>query len=332
MAGSGTIQLRDQTDVLLSVKNLTVEYPAGHGAVVRAVDDVSFDIGQGETLGLVGESGCGKSTVGAAIIRLVRATAGAVRFDGTDLLALSGEALRVRRPQFQLIFQDPTSSLNPSRRVGSSVAEPLRLWARDDRARWQSRIDEMLNAVGLDPHVIAGRRPHELSGGQLQRVCIARALILQPKLLIADEPVSSLDVSTQAQILNLLHDMRDQYELTLMIVAHDLGVVKNISDRVAVMYLGKLCEIGEVEAVYSAPAHPYTRALLDSAPKLGTSKLPPSPPVRGEIPSPLNPPSGCRFSTRCPAATSICGTTEPVMRLVPGAGQAVACHHPLVDF
>jgi peptide/nickel transport system ATP-binding protein len=331
MAGSGTAQLRNASDVLLRVENITVEYPAGQGAVVRAVDDVSFDVRQGETLGLVGESGCGKSTVGAAIVRLVRATGGKVEFDGTNLLQLSGEKLRERRPGFQLIFQDPTSSLNPWRHVGSSVTEPLRLWARDDRARWSSRVEEILDAVGLDPQVVVGRRPHELSGGQLQRVCIARALILRPRLLIADEPVSALDVSMQAQILNLLHDMRDQYELTLIIVAHDLGVVKNVSNRVAVMYLGKLCEIGEVDAVYSAPAHPYTRALLDSVPKLRTSKVTSSPPVRGEIPSPMNPPPGCRFSTRCPKATSICSTTEPVMRLVPGAHQAVACHHPLVE-
>lgn len=330
MAGSGTAQLRSREDTLLQVRHLSVEYPASGGRRVHAVSDVSFDIRKGETLGLVGESGCGKSTTGLAIMRLTRASAGEIDFDGLNILDLPRERLRQLRPSFQLIFQDPSSALNPRRTVGSAIMEPLRLWTRDDRASWSTRVNDTLESVGLDPRIVADRRPHEFSGGQLQRICIARALILRPKLLVADEPVSALDVSVQAQILNLLHDMKEQYDLTMMIVAHDLAVVKNISDRVAVMYLGKLCEVGGVDWVYRSPAHPYTAALLESVPRIRTKGATAEAPLSGEIPSPVDPPPGCRFATRCPRATEICRTEEPVMRAIRPIDQFVACHHPLI--
>jgi peptide/nickel transport system ATP-binding protein len=241
MAGSGTSHLRPDQDPLLRVDHLTVDFPVRGGRghrreVVRAVTDVSFDVNRGETLGIVGESGCGKSTTGRAIMQLPPPTAGTVTFDGIELTALRGEALRAIRPRLQLIFQDPISSLNPRRRVGDIVGEPLRIWGRDgDR---DDVVAEAIEAVGLDPAVARDKRPHELSGGQCQRISIARALVLDPQLLICDEPVSALDVSVQAQILNLLEDLRDRYGLTLVFIAHDLAVVKHVSDRVAVMYLG----------------------------------------------------------------------------------------------
>ena len=330
MAGSGTAQLRDAGESLLRAENLVVEFPVGStGLVVHAVTDVSIDVRKGETLGLVGESGCGKSTTGRALMQLPRPTSGAVIYNGQDLTELRGDDLRQVRPDMQMIFQDPISSLNPRRKVGDIVGEPLKIWKRGTAEEQRQKVYETLEAVGLDPEAAVGRRPHQFSGGQCQRICIARSLVLDPKLIICDEPVSALDVSVQAQILNLLEDMKARYGLTLVFIAHDLAVVKNISDRIAVMYLGKLCEVAPPDDLYHKPAHPYTAALLSSIPV-------PDPKVRpregdtlaGELPSPLAPPSGCRFRTRCPKAQDMCAQVEPKMRQV-GLGHYVACHFPL---
>jgi oligopeptide/dipeptide ABC transporter ATP-binding protein len=476
MAGSGTAHLRTHGDPLLRAEHLVVEFPVGKtGLKVHAVSDVSLDVHEGETLGLVGESGCGKSTTGRALMQLPRPTSGSVRFRATELTTLSGPDLRRIRPEMQMIFQDPISSLNPRRKVGEIVAEPLRIWASENhppgtlirlaqrllqadaalriasvvlfllfvlvnsgitgltgfevklltgvddwlrdgataltggallfasaalalapqvrdrvprgavvlavvavlslgfavllsrdgmgsgaivaligfvleaaalaitatataefarmkavRAEHDQIVRRVLDDVGIDPDNAMGRRPHQFSGGQCQRICVARALVLDPKVIICDEPVSALDVSVQAQILNLLEDMKARYGLTLVFIAHDLAVVKNVSDRVAVMYLGKLCEVAGPDTLYREPAHPYTAALLDSIPV-------PDPTVRpevlgalgGEIPSPVAPPSGCRFRTRCPRAQEACAQHEPQMRPV-GEGHHVACHFPLV--
>jgi oligopeptide/dipeptide ABC transporter ATP-binding protein len=477
MAGSGTAHLRDPDETLLRAEHLTVEFPVGRsGLKVHAVSDVSLDLVEGETLGVVGESGCGKSTTGRAIMQFPPPTAGQVTFDGDELTELEGEDLRQVRTELQMIFQDPISSLNPRRKVGDIVSEPLAIWSEattderaptstftagllfaatavlgllslvlavgglaalfgvvEDRFRFgpisvdassgsglgavlwsallagaayttylggravwsreagarslailtitgitalsplatavfstlvlpaiigavlavlltvllfskpsqgdfpgvddeaQRRVDEVLEAVGLDPEVAKAKRPQEFSGGQCQRISIARALILDPQVIICDEPVSALDVSVQAQILNLLEDMKARYGLTLVFIAHDLAVVKNISDRVMVMYLGKTCEVGPPDTLYEEPAHPYTEALLSAIPV-------PDPAVRpseegallGELPSPVAPPSGCRFRTRCPRATDVCAQEEPMMRPV-ADDHFVACHFPLVD-
>lgn len=329
MAGTGTAHLRSDQDPLLSIENLVVEFHTGRNQTVHAVTDISLDVLTGETLGLVGESGCGKSTTGKAVMQLPPPTSGKVVFDDTDLTQLEGKALRSTRTQLQMIFQDPISSLNPRRKIEDIIAEGLDIWdvgTKEDRA---TKVDDMLLTVGLDPEVARGRRPHQFSGGQCQRISIARAVVTEPQLIVCDEPVSALDVSVQAQILNLLEDMKARYGLTLIFIAHDLAVVRNISDRVAVMYLGRLCEVGDPEVLYSRPAHPYTAALLSAIPV-------PDPDVRpderttlgGEIPSPLSPPSGCRFRTRCPRATQVCTDEVPEMAEV-GPDQFVACHHPL---
>jgi oligopeptide/dipeptide ABC transporter ATP-binding protein len=474
MAGTGTAHLRDPSETLLRAEDLVVEVPVGRtGLKVHAVSGISLDVKEGETLGLVGESGCGKSTTGRALMQFPSPTSGRVTFDGDDLTALSGEGLRGIRTRMQMIFQDPISSLNPRRKVGDIVAEPLAIWsqpARDERGAattaagfvayatavafvltallygvlgivlltgvWEEEasfgpititnaglglfialvcaggafvfkgvgdailrrdsegrtnakvafailvvfgliawnilessilvpilavvllvvavlllhapggdldfpgvgpegeriVDDVLTSVGLDPDVARAKRPHEFSGGQCQRISIARALVLDPKLIICDEPVSALDVSVQAQILNLLEDMKARYGLTLVFIAHDLAVVKNVSDRVAVMYLGKLCEVAPPDLLYERCAHPYTQALLTAIPV-------PDPEVRpdgvaaklqGDLPSPVAPPSGCRFRTRCPQAQDRCAEEEPILREV-GEGQYVACHFPLVD-
>jgi len=284
----------------------------------------------GETLGLVGESGCGKSTVARSLIQLPPPSSGSVVVDGVELTELSERQLRTHRTGLQMIFQDPISSLNPRRRVADIVSEPLRVWGPHDEDEQAEIVDRMLYAVGLDPEVARDKRPHEFSGGQCQRISIARSLVLGPKVLICDEPVSSLDVSVQAQILNLLRDLKAEHGLTLVFIAHDLAVVKNVSDRVAVMYLGKLCEVAEPDKLFSNAAHPYTALLLESVPE-------PDPAVAidvsldstGEIPSSIDPPSGCRFRTRCPQASERCTNEEPQMREV-SAGHYVACHHPLV--
>ena len=332
MAGSGTAHLRDAGDTLLRAEDLTVEFPVGRtGLKVHAVSGISLDLEPGETLGLVGESGCGKSTTGRAVMQLPRPTSGSVVFDGTDLTTLSGEQLRQTRPELQMIFQDPISSLNPRRKVGEIVSEPLAIWGRGSASERKELVASTLDAVGLDPDVAVGKRPHEFSGGQCQRISIARALVLDPKLIICDEPVSALDVSVQAQIINLLQDMKSRYHLTLVFIAHDLAVVKNVSDRVAVMYLGKLCEVGSPELLYGGPAHPYTPALLQAIP-VPDPEIRPSDAVGigGELPSPVAPPSGCRFRTRCPYAKDRCAEEEPELREVTD-GHYVACHFPLVD-
>ena len=327
MAGSGTAQLRDRDDVLLRAEHVVVEFPSGRGGKVHAVSDISLDVMEGETLGLVGESGCGKSTTGRAIIQLPRPTSGAVMFEGRDLTKIKGEELRKTRRRMQLIFQDPVSSLNPRRRVRDIVAEPLVI-AGEKEAR-RHRVNSVLETVGLDPDV-SDRRPHQFSGGQCQRVSLARALIVDPKLLICDEPVSALDVSVQAQILNLLEDMKARYGLTMLFISHDLSVVKNISDRVMVMYLGKLCELAQADVLYREPAHPYTNALLASIPTpepvVASDRVEPL--KSTELPSPINPPSGCRFRTRCPRAQDVCASDEPLMREI-RPNHFVACHFPV---
>jgi oligopeptide/dipeptide ABC transporter ATP-binding protein len=439
MAGSGQAHLRPESDTLLRVENLVVEFPVGGtGLKVHAVSDVSVDIAEGETLGLVGESGCGKTTTGRAMMQVPAPTSGAVKLDTEDLTSFGSDAIRNVRSKMQMIFQDPISSLNPRHNIRDIVAEPLvvdwledlgrskvsvlweryvhwlmpfwrtawywfrfvlvvlglgvALWtigesvgssalstasafiwipglivaapflaffgatalvwlalgvlvpimaiprwvrARRDKQRFWSetdtRVREVLTTVGLDPDVAMEKRPHEFSGGQAQRICIARALTLDPKVLICDEPVSALDVSVQAQILNLLEDMKETYGLTMVFISHDLAVVKNVSDRVAVMYLGKICEIAPPDELYFNPAHPYSSALISSIPV-------PDPAIdqreieaiEGELPSPIAPPSGCRFRTRCAYATELCSTEEPVIRLI-NKDHYVACHHPLVE-
>jgi peptide/nickel transport system ATP-binding protein len=330
MAGSGTAHLREQGSSILRVEHLHVEFPIGRtGLKVNAVSDVSIDVLPGETLGLVGESGCGKSTTGRAIMQLPRPTGGSITFDGVELTTLQGEAMRQLRTNVQMIFQDPISSLNPRRKVGDIVREPLEIWNLGTSAERDKKVRDVLEAVGLDPDVAIDRRPHQFSGGQCQRICIARALVLDPKLIICDEPVSALDVSVQAQILNLLQDMKDRYGLTMIFIAHDLAVVKNVSDRVVVMYLGKTCEVAPSDDLYRAPAHPYTAALLKSIPVPDPTVRPdPDARIQGEIPSPLFPPSGCRFRTRCPHAQERCAAEEPTLRKV-ATGHYVACHFPL---
>lgn len=289
---------------------------------------ISLDAVAGETVGLVGESGCGKSTTGRAILQLPRPQAGSVVLDGTDLTRLRGESLRSRRTDMQMIFQDPIASLNPRRTVRDLVAESAYIWHRQKEIG-AAQIDGLLDAVGLNPATMGDRRPHELSGGQCQRVCIARALLLKPRFLLCDEPVSALDVSIQAQVLNLLEDLKQAYGLTILLVAHDLAVVKRMSDRVIVMYLGKTCEIAAPDRLFSNPAHPYTALLLRSIPELDDGS-PSVARVGTELPSAVDPPSGCRFRTRCPRATDLCGTVEPEVRQV-GPEQFVACHFPLTD-
>ena len=328
MAGAGHAQLRSHDDVLLQVKDLVVQFPAGRKRVVHAVSEVSFDVAEGETLGIVGESGCGKSTVARAIIRLVDITSGEVLYEGQDLAGLNGEDLRKVRPRLQMIFQDPISSLNPRRRVRDVIAEGLAVWG-DDIGSWsRDRVDELMDAVGVEARY-GNRRPHEFSGGQCQRIGIARALALDPKVLICDEPVSALDVSIQAQILNLLQDMKRRYGLTVLFISHDLSVVKNVSDRIVVMYLGKVCEIGSTAAIYARPAHPYTRALLASIPEPAPTVDVSEGDIGDELPSATDPPSGCRFHTRCPRATEVCREVEPISEPVGDADHFVACHHPV---
>ncbi len=320
MAGTGKAHLRPAGDVLLRVEDLVVEFNVD-GGKVKAVSGISLDVTPGETLGLVGESGCGKSTTGRAVIQLPKPTSGSVRLNGVELTELRPSELRRTRPAMQMIFQDPISSLNPRRKIGDIVAEGLEIWDIGDAGSRRAKVDATLAAVGLDPDAARDRRPHEFSGGQCQRISIARAVITDPKLLICDEPVSALDVSVQAQILNLLEDMKQRYELTMVFIAHDLAVVKNVSDRVAVMYLGKLCEVGPPDQLYASPAHPYTAALLAAIPKPDLDSLPrESNVLGGEIPSNIDPPSGCRFRTRCPKAQAECAEDEPQLRAV-GPGQ-----------
>ena len=335
MAGSGKAHLHHKGEAILSIEDLVVEFPVGRtGLKVNAVSGISLDVMKGETLGLVGESGCGKSTTGKAIMQLPRPTSGVVRFDDLELTSLSGEELRRTRTNVQMIFQDPISSLNPRRKVRDIVMEPLNIWGIGTPSERQAKVNQVLEDVGIDPQAAADRRPHQFSGGQCQRISIARALVLDPKLIICDEPVSALDVSVQAQVLNLLEDLKVRYGLTLVFIAHDLAVVKNISDRVAVMYLGKVCEVAPSDELYRAPTHPYTDALLRSIPVPNPDVRPdPEHRIQGEIPSPLNPPSGCRFRTRCPIAQDRCAVEEPQLRDI-GRNHYVACHYagiPVTD-
>jgi peptide/nickel transport system ATP-binding protein len=317
----------DRPTPLLRVRDLTVNFGSHHRRV-SAVAGVSFDIFEGETLGLVGESGCGKSTTGKALMRIVEPTSGSIELEGIELTKQKGKALRNLRTRMQMIFQDPISSLNPRRRVKDIVAEPLDCWHTVEGEERDRLVTDLLNKVGIDPEVYGNRYARQFSGGQCQRISIARSLAMRPKLLICDEMVSALDVSVQAQILNLLEDLKAEYGLTLLFIAHDLAVVKNVSDRVAVMYLGKICEIGPADVLYDDPEHPYTKFLLGAALEADPDAPVHSEVLGGEPPSPLNPPSGCRFRTRCPYATEKCAQVEPPLVEI-ATGHQVACHYPL---
>jgi oligopeptide/dipeptide ABC transporter ATP-binding protein len=318
---------------LVSAVGLTKQYAVTGGAflrrqttALRAVDGVDLDIMPGETLGLVGESGCGKSTLGRTLIRLIEPTGGTILFDGTDITALDMRAMRPKRRAMQIIFQDPYGALNPRMSVEDIVMEPLVIHGAKHDAATRALVAEMLRLVGL-PRRAASRFPHEFSGGQRQRIGIARALALKPRFVVCDEPVSALDVSVQAQIVNLLQDLQAELGLTYLFIAHDLSVVKHISNRVAVMYLGKIVEIAEKRAIYTAPQHPYTQALIAAVPVLRPQDRGRGRRTRlaGEIPSALNPPAGCRFHTRCPHVMPICRTQEPLLRTT-AVGHQVACH------
>jgi len=327
MAGTGKAHLRDG-DKVLSIEDLVVEFKISRNKTVKAVSGISFDVLRGETLGIVGESGCGKSTTGRAIMQIPPPTSGSIVFEGNELTELSHTKVREARTQVQMIFQDPVSSLNPRRSVRDSVLEPLEIWSRGTKEERNKLVDEILESVGIDPDRAAESKPHQFSGGQCQRISVARALVLDPTLIICDEPVSALDVSVQAQVLNLLEDLKKKFGLTLVFIAHDLAVVKNISDRVAVMYLGKLCEIASSDDLYARPAHPYTNVLLDSIPEPDPEADHSVGKIIGEPPSPVAPPSGCRFHPRCAYASDICSQEEPQLRSM-GDDHFVACHHPV---
>jgi peptide/nickel transport system ATP-binding protein len=321
--------MRNTVDSVLTVRDLTVEFRVGKNKTVKAVSGLSLDVVKGETLAIVGESGCGKTTLARAILQLPPPNSGEVIFDGTDMTLLPKENLRSARTSMQMIFQDPISSLNPRMTVHQLLDEPLEIWDRGTRAERDERINKLLFSVGLEPDLVLNRRSYEFSGGQCQRISIARALALDPRMLICDEPVSALDVSIQAQILNLLLFMKETYGLTMLFISHDLAVVKAISTRVMVMYLGKICEVAPPDVLYSQPAHHYTRALLNSVPIPDPTKQIRTELLQGEPPSPMNPPSGCRFRTRCVGASALCAEQEPQLREV-SPGQFVACHHPIV--
>jgi peptide/nickel transport system ATP-binding protein len=307
---------------LLSVDRLSTHYPAAAGTV-RAVDDVSLEILEGETVALVGESGCGKSTLGKSLMRLIDPTSGRVTFKGRDVAAMSGKELQAIRRHIQMIFQDPFASLNPRQTIRTILTAPLRVHGIGDRKSRDAIAASMVAHVGLPPDSL-DRYPHEFSGGQRQRIGIARALILQPELVICDEPVSALDLSIQAQILNLLVEMKTELSLSYLFISHDLSVVRYFADRVLVMYLGRIVESAPTARLWSDAKHPYTRALLAAVPDPSRRKQ--AAPITGDLPSPHNPPSGCRFHTRCPLATDICRTDDPAYRQT-GSGHAVACHH-----
>jgi oligopeptide transport system ATP-binding protein len=323
-------------EVLVRAEHVKKYFPIRKGILARevarvhAVDDVSLEVLTGETLGLVGESGCGKSTLARCIARLHDLTGGSVTFEGRDISRLSRRQLRPVRRELQMVFQDPYASLNPRKRVGAIIADPLHIHNYGDRAKIRNRVRELLELVGLSPEHV-NRYPHEFSGGQRQRIGVARAIALHPRLVIADEPVSALDVSIRAQVINLLDDLQDDLALTYIFIAHDLGVVRHVSDRIAVMYLGKIVEISPAEELYRHPVHPYTEALLSAVPV-------PDPELsarreqivlEGDVPSPVAPPSGCRFHPRCRYATEICAREEPPLVMHGSQGHLAACHHPL---
>ncbi|SDJ73442.1 ABC transporter ATP-binding protein [Streptomyces indicus] len=324
------------TEPLLKVEGLVKHFPIKKGVLqrtvgaVQAVDGISFDVRQGETLGVVGESGCGKSTMGRLITRLLEPTGGRIEFEGKDITHLSVGEMRPLRKDVQMIFQDPYSSLNPRHTIGTIVGAPFRLQGVTPEGGVKKSVQDLLSLVGLNPEHY-NRYPHEFSGGQRQRIGIARALALKPRLVVADEPVSALDVSIQAQVVNLLDDLQDELGLTYVIIAHDLSVIRHVSDRIAVMYLGKIVELADRQPLYERPMHPYTKALLSAVPvpdprrrqSARASRIL----LRGDVPSPISPPSGCRFHTRCWKATAVCKSTEPpLVELAPS--HRVACHHP----
>jgi oligopeptide transport system ATP-binding protein len=321
---------------ILVVDHLVKHFPIKAGILidrqigaVQAVDDVSLSINRGETLGLVGESGCGKSTLARTILQLIPPTSGSVKFEGREIAGIGRRKSRELRRHMQMVFQDPYASLNPRKRIAQIIGDPMLLHGIVKRNEVTGVVQDLLETVGLNPEHY-NRFPHEFSGGQRQRIGIARALALRPKLIIADEPVSALDVSIQAQIINLLEDLQDEYRLTYIFVAHDLSVVRHVADRIAVMYLGKIVEIGPAEAVYNTPIHPYTQALLSAVPipdpraNAARKQIV----LEGDVPSPANPPSACRFHTRCPRATEICSQDEPPL-IDHGGSHFAACHHPL---
>ncbi|MFI2258332.1 ABC transporter ATP-binding protein [Streptomyces tubercidicus] len=322
------------TEPLLSVRGLVRHFPIRKGLLkrqvgaVQAVDGIDFDVRPGETLGVVGESGCGKSTMGRLITRLDEPTGGSIEFQGQDITQLSPGRLRPMRRDVQMIFQDPYGSLNPRHTIGGIVSTPFRLQGVEPEGGVKKEVQRLLELVGLSPEHY-NRYPHEFSGGQRQRIGIARALALKPRLVVADEPVSALDVSIQAQVVNLMDDLQEELGLTYVIIAHDLSVIRHVSDRIAVMYLGKIVELADRQALYETPMHPYTKALLSAVPVPDPKRRTQRDRIllKGDVPSPINPPSGCRFRTRCWKATEVCTTTEPPLVAL-RSGHQVACHHP----
>ncbi|MFZ3589217.1 ABC transporter ATP-binding protein [Bacillus sp. DJP31] len=325
-----SVTVNVEKDVLLEVRNLKTYYPIKGGffrrniGAVKAVDDISFEIKKGETLGLVGESGCGKSTAGRTILRLLEPTEGQIIFDGKDITNLRGTSLRKIRQDFQMVFQDPYASLNPTMMVGKLVSEPIRNYTKKTEKDLKEEVLDLLLKVGL-PEDAYYKYPHEFSGGQRQRIGIARALALKPKLIIADEPVSALDVSVQSQVLNLLKELQDEFNLTFLFIAHDLSVVKHMSDRIGVMYLGGLVEVADKASIYREPMHPYTQALISAIPEPDPRKKKDRIILQGDVPSPVNPPSGCTFHPRCRHAMSECQQVKPSLKEVK-PGHRVACH------